>query len=218
MDESTDHRRWGGLLDLPSPSLAPHLLGARVSTFIDGQLVVIRLTEVEAYNGARDPGSHAYRGKTRRNAALFGPPGTAYVYFTYGMHHCANVVCGPDGTASAVLMRAAEVLAGEETVRARRGNSTAPAHLLLSGPARLAQGLGLVLEHNGAAYLEGTAAGPGPALGLENLADAPPEHARGPRTGVSGEGGTEAYPYRYWLPGERSVSPYRRAAPRQRGG
>ena len=110
---------------------------------------MVRLTEVEAYNGSSDPGSHAYRGKTKRNAALFGPPGTAYVYFTYGMHHCANVVCGSEGTASAVLMRAGEVLAGVDVVRARRGNSTGPAHLLLSGPARLAQGLGLGLRQNG---------------------------------------------------------------------
>ncbi|MGL3808003.1 DNA-3-methyladenine glycosylase [Paeniglutamicibacter sp. R2-26] len=210
---------WEALLRLPSTLLAPHLLGAEVSTFIDGHLVRARLTEVEAYNGSDDPGSHAYRGMTKRNAALFGPPGTAYVYFTYGMHHCANVVCGPEGTASAVLLRAAEVLEGEDTVRARRGKpgtSGAPAHLLLSGPARLAQGLGLNLRENGAGYLRGTARGPGPTLGLVNLATIAPAHASGPRTGVSGAGGTEAYPYRYWLPGEPSVSPYRRAAPRRR--
>ncbi|MFF5794183.1 DNA-3-methyladenine glycosylase [Paeniglutamicibacter sp. NPDC012692] len=209
-------RGWDGLLRLPSPSLAPHLLGAHVSSFIDGRLVVVRLTEVEAYNGAFDPGSHAYRGKTKRNAALFGPPGTAYVYFTYGMHHCANVVCGSEGTASAVLMRAGEVLEGEDVVRARRGDSTAPRQLLLSGPARLAQGLGLGLRENGTMYLPGTAAAPGPSLGLENLATFPLAHSSGPRTGVSGAGGSEAYPYRYWLPGEPSVSPYRRAAPRRR--
>nr|WP_281070268.1 DNA-3-methyladenine glycosylase [Paeniglutamicibacter kerguelensis] len=205
------------MLGLDSVRLAPHLLGALVSSFIDGWLVVVRLTEVEAYDGASDPGSHAYRGKTKRNAALFGPPGTAYVYFTYGMHHCANVVCGPEGTASAVLMRAGEVIAGEDVVRARRGNNTGPAHLLLSGPARLAQGLGLSLRENGAAYRQGTAGGPGPSLGLENLATMPLAHCRGPRTGISGEGGGDAYPYRYWLPGEPSVSPYRRAAPRRRG-
>lgn len=212
MDQG-EHRR---LLGLAAPEFCPHLLGARVSSFIDGQLVVIELTEVEAYAGAADPGSHAYRGKTARNAALFGPPGTAYVYFTYGMHHCANVVCGEDGTASAVLLRAGKIITGEATVRARRGNNTGPAHLLLSGPARLAQGLGLSLEHNGKQYMHGTARGPGPSLGLESLAASAPEHSTGPRTGVSGPGGTEAYPYRYWLPGEPSVSRYRRAAPRVR--
>lgn len=205
------------LLALDSVRLAPHLLGALVSSFIDGELVVVRLTEVEAYNGSNDPGSHAYRGKTKRNAALFGPPGTAYVYFTYGMHHCANVVCGSEGTASAVLLRAGEVLAGEDVVRARRGNNAGPAHLLLSGPARLAQGLGLSLRENGASILSGTAGEPGPSLGLENLATIPLARLSGPRTGISGEGGSDAYPYRYWLPGEPSVSPYRRAAPRRRG-
>ena len=205
------------LLALDAVRLAPHLLGALVSSFIGGRLVVVRLTEVEAYDGANDPGSHAYRGKTKRNAALFGPPGTAYVYFTYGLHHCANVVCGSDGTASAVLMRAGEVLTGEDIVRTRRGSNAGPAHLLLSGPARLAQGLGLSLHQNGTNFLEGTAGGPGPSLGLENLATIPLAHSSGPRTGISGEGGSNAYPYRFWLPGERSVSPYRRAVARQRG-
>lgn len=208
-----------GLLDLPSLQLAPHLLGAHVSTFIGGRLVVVRLTEVEAYDGHLDPGSHAYRGKTARNAGLFGPPGTAYVYFTYGMHFCANVVCGQEGTASAVLMRAGEVVSGRETVLARRGNPKGPEAQLLSGPARLAQGLGLTLEHNLARFRDGTAVPPGPDLALGNLAIAPAGYLAGPRTGVAGDGGGEEYPYRFWLPGEPSVSPYRKAAPRKvRGG
>lgn len=211
-----DPEAWEELLALPSTELAPHLLGARVSTFVDGQLVVVRLTEVEAYSGADDPGSHAYRGKTKRNAALFGPPGTAYVYFTYGMHYCANVVCGTDGAASAVLMRAGEVLAGEDVVRARRGQPEVPAPRLLSGPARLAQGLGLDLQQNGAGFLRGTARGPDPSLGLENLAALPSAFSSGPRTGVSGPGGSADYPYRFWLPDESSVSAYRSAAPRSR--
>ncbi|MGB9033365.1 MAG: DNA-3-methyladenine glycosylase, partial [Paeniglutamicibacter sp.] len=156
------------LLALPSMQLAPHLLGARVSSYIGGQLVVVRLTEVEAYDGSGDPGSHAYRGRTARNAGLFGPPGTAYVYFTYGMHHCANVVCGAEGTASAVLMRAGEVVTGLETVLARRGHPKGPETRLLSGPARLAQGLGLTLANNTAGFRDGTAGPPGPELGLEN--------------------------------------------------
>lgn len=203
------------LLALPSMQLAPHLLGASVSSFIDGQLVIVRLTEVEAYDGSMDPGSHAYRGKTARNAGLFGAPGTAYVYFTYGMHHCANVVCGSEGTASAVLMRAGEVLEGLETVLARRGHPRAPEIKLLSGPARLAQGLGLTLANNLASYASGVAGPPGPALGLENLAGSPASYLVGPRIGVAGAGGTEEYPYRFWLPGEASVSSYRKAAPRK---
>lgn len=207
------------LLRLPSLQLAPHLLGAHVSSFIDGNLVVVRLSEVEAYNGAADPGSHAFRGKTARNAGLFGPPGTAYVYFTYGMHYCANVVCGPEGTASAVLLRAGEVIHGLETVLARRGNPKAPEAKLLSGPARLAQGLGLTLEHNTAGFRPGTAPAPGPSLGLENLSPAPTGYLVGPRTGVSGTGGGTDFPYRFWLPGDPSVSPYRKAVPRKgRGG
>ncbi|WP_286135464.1 DNA-3-methyladenine glycosylase [Arthrobacter sp. UCD-GKA] len=200
------------LLALPSMHLAPHLLGARVSSYIGGQLVVVRLTEVEAYDGSGDPGSHAYRGRTARNAGLFGPPGTAYVYFTYGMHHCANVVCGAEGTASAVLMRAGEVVTGLETVLARRGHPKGPETRLLSGPARLAQGLGLTLANNTAGFRDGTAGPPGPELGLENLSGAPHPFLAGPRTGVAGAGGTEEYPWRFWLPGEPSVSPYRRAA------
>ena len=207
------------LLALPSMHLAPHLLGARVSSYIGGQLVVVRLTEVEAYDGSRDPGSHAYRGRTARNAGLFGPPGTAYVYFTYGMHHCANVVCGTEGTASAVLMRAGEVVTGLETVLARRGHPKGPDSKLLSGPARLAQGLGLTLANNTSGYRNGTAGPPGPELGLENLSASPGPFLTGPRTGVAGAGGTEEYPWRFWLPAEPSVSPYRRAAaPKPRGG
>ena len=203
------------ILGLSPTEFAPHLLGAHVSSYVDSQLVVVRITECEAYVGAQDPGSHAYRGKTKRNAALFGPPGTAYIYFTYGMYYCANVVCGQDQIAAGALMRAGEVIIGEDIVRARRSQPTAPKHLLLSGPARLAQGLGLTLELNGSSYRKGIAQGPGDGLGLENLAIDPLPHSTGPRTGVAGIGGSEAYPYRFWLPGERSVSKYRRAAPRK---
>ena len=108
------------LLDVlsgPVLEAAPRLLGAVLRH--DG--VAVRLTEVEAYDGASDPGSHAYRGPTRRNQVMFGPPGRLYTYFTYGMHHCANVVCGSEGTASAVLLRAGEVVEGLELARERRG-------------------------------------------------------------------------------------------------
>ena len=99
----------------------------------------MRLTEVEAYDGPDDPGSHAFRGRTPRNAVMFGPPGFLYVYFTYGMHYCCNVVCGPEGTPSAVLLRAGEVVAGVETARGRRPRSTD--RDLARGPARLCQAL-----------------------------------------------------------------------------
>src|SRR3954452_20417430 len=122
-----------GCAELEGPVLevAPRLLGA---TLRHGE-VAVRLTEVEAYDGANDPGSHAYNGMTRRNEVMFGPPGSLYVYFTYGMHHCCNVVVGPPGNPAAVLVRAGEVVDGLETARARRGRSTD--RDLARGPARL---------------------------------------------------------------------------------
>src|SRR5215217_2588813 len=139
MPRSTDNGP-GDLVDVlsgPVLEVAPRLLGAVLRH--DG--VALRLTELEAYDGAHDPGSHAFRGQTPRNTVMFGPAGHLYTYFTYGMHHCANVVCGPEGTASAVLLRAGEVVDGLELARARRGSS--PDRDLARGPARLCKALGL---------------------------------------------------------------------------
>ena len=102
----------------PVLEVAPRLLGAVVR---HGE-VAVRLTEVEAYDGGNDPGSHAYRGRSDRNATMFGPAGHLYVYFTYGMHHCCNVVCGPSGTPRAVLLRAGEVIEGVDVAAERRGH------------------------------------------------------------------------------------------------
>ena len=125
--------------------VAPALLDA----YVEHAGVRVRICEVEAYDGASDPGSHAYRGLTRRNATMFGPPGHLYCYFTYGMHVCANVVCGPEGTSSALLLRAGEVVEGLVAARARRPRSTD--RDLARGPARLCTALGIELDLDGLA-------------------------------------------------------------------
>ncbi len=140
----------GGLLAGPVLDVAPRLLGA-VLRHAD---VAVRITEVEAYDGPDDPGSHAYRGRTDRNAVMFGPPGRLYVYFTYGMHYCCNVVCGPAGTPSAVLLRAGEVVEGTEAARARRGSAID--RDLARGPARLCQALAISREQNGVELSSGS--------------------------------------------------------------
>ena len=196
--------RWPGRLTGPALEVAPTLLGSVLRHATPEGTVALRLTEVEAYAGADDPGSHAYRGPTRRNEVMFGPAGHLYVYFTYGMHHCCNVVVGTEGTASAVLLRAGEVVEGAELARSRRPRSTQ--RDLARGPARLCTVLAIDGRHNGADL------GAGP-LTLE-LAE-PLEEDRigsGPRVGLR-----EAadHPWRFWLEDEPTVSTYRPAAPRK---
>lgn len=133
--------------------MAPELLGAViVADAGTADEVRARIVEVEAYLGADDPASHAFRGPTPRASIMFGEPGHLYVYLSYGMHHCANVVCAPVGRASAVLLRAAVVEHGEAVVRTRRGEAV-PAARLLSGPGNLCRGLGIVIADNGADLL-----------------------------------------------------------------
>lgn len=166
----------------------------------------MRITEVEAYMGSDDPGSHAFRGQTARNATMFGEAGHLYVYFTYGMHYCANVVCGAPGNATGLLLRAGEVVRGSETARRRRGNPKLDRDLA-RGPARLAQALGIDRALDGCDVFSDR-------LRLE-LPDHPADPAHlmtGPRVGVSGPGGSPTYPWRYWLAGEPTVSVYRPAA------
>ncbi|MFD5279050.1 DNA-3-methyladenine glycosylase [Pseudarthrobacter sp. NPDC058362] len=191
--------------------LAPLLLGAVLTHESREGPVSVRLTEVEAYLGPEDslhpdPGSHTYRGPTPRNAPMFGPAGHLYVYFTYGMHHCTNIVCGPPGTASALLLRAGEIVDGLELARKRRHTSRTAADLA-SGPARLAKALGLTTADSGRDALA-----PPFALVL------PPRPAgavsSGPRVGVSGAGGSGEYAWRYWITGDPTVSRYKAAKPR----
>jgi DNA-3-methyladenine glycosylase len=139
------------------------------------------VVEVEAYLGRDDPASHAHRGPTPRAAVMFGPPGHLYVYLSYGVHFCANVVCEPAGVAGAVLLRAASVERGEEVVRARRGGAAArlPAPALLRGPGNLGTGLGLSLTDNGLDLCD-------PAARLRLIRrEAEVPLAIGPRVGIS---------------------------------
>lgn len=193
--------------DRPVLSVAPELLGCVVEHATAEGVVAVRLTEVEAYDGASDPGSHAYRGRTPRNEVMFGPPGHVYVYFSYGMHWCANVVCGEVGRASAVLLRAGEVVAGAEVARRRR-RAAGGDRELASGPARLASALGLTRAENGADACD-------PASPLRVLppgGSTAPVRA-GPRVGLARAADR---PWRFWLEGEPTVSVYRPHTPKRR--
>ena len=204
--------------DRPPVEVAPDLLGCVLEHETDEGLVAVRLTEVEAYAGETDAASHAYRGRTERNAVMFGPPGHAYVYFTYGMHFCVNVVCMPSGIARAVLLRAGRVIAGEDlAARRRRGRRPAAAVMvardLARGPARLCQALAIDRAENGADLCS-----PAGELRLRSADNEP--HAggaavieAGPRVGVSAA--TEI-PWRFWLAGDPTVSAYRPSKTRVR--
>lgn len=223
-----------GLLELPALAVAPALLGATIT----GRGVTVRITEVEAYMGEIDPGSHAFRGLRPRNRHLFGRPGTLYAYRSYGIHTCLNIVSGPDGSASGSLLRGGEVVDGLDLARDRRGARVADVGLA-RGPGNVGQALGARLEDDGSNALDGT--GPytvrlSPVHGLEarlavltdpSVRDAvattdgleavlaaapglPSGIATGPRTGIRGVAGGSGFPWRFWLAGEPTVSAYRR--------
>jgi DNA-3-methyladenine glycosylase len=197
--------------DRPVLEVAPDLLGRELRHDAPEGPVAIRITEVEAYAGPDDPGSHAFRGQTPRNAVMFGPGGFVYVYFTYGMHWCMNLVCGGRGDASAVLLRAGEVVLGDALARERR-TTTASARDLARGPARLTVALGVDKTYDGA-----DATDPDSPLRVLPGAGRRPSRRRirrGPRVGVAGDGA--ARPWRFWLDGEPTVSAYRPAVSRRR--
>jgi DNA-3-methyladenine glycosylase len=189
----------------PAEDVAPELLGCLlVRDSAEGRRL-LRITEVEAYAGPLDPASHGYKGKTPRNAVMFGPPGYLYVYFTYGMHFCINFVCSPPGECSAVLIRAGEIVEGVDLARAAR--SDASDRDLARGPARLTKALGLAREDNGLDLCDG-----GP-LTVMQRESADFTVATGPRVGVSS---AAEIPWRFWIEGDKTVSAYKAHKPRVR--
>ncbi|MFC8680710.1 DNA-3-methyladenine glycosylase [Microbacterium ureisolvens] len=202
----------GDLRGLPA-DVAPSLLGARLTTVVEGEKVVVRLTEVEAYHGRGtgalpDPGSHARMGPTARNATMWGEPGHLYVYLSHGIHSCVNVVCGPDGVAGGILLRAGQVIEGTDAATRRRPAARTPRDLA-RGPGRLGDAVGLRHPfHDGIDAITGLPRH-GAKARLELLIDPLAEVASGPRVGVAGVAGTAAFPWRYWIPGDPTVSPFR---------
>lgn len=184
----------------PAEEVAPDLLGAVLTHATPEGTVSITITETEAYSGAADPASHAYRGRTPRNAVMFGPAGHLYVYRSHGLHWCANVVTGADGIASAVLIRAGRVIEGEDLARERRGDKVESPRLA-RGPGNFCQALGITAEHNGTDLLTDVSV---------VLSEGEPVRAAlirvGPRVGVSK---AHDWQHRFYLAGDPTVSAYR---------
>jgi DNA-3-methyladenine glycosylase len=209
--------------DRSALEVAPALLGCVLEHSTADGVVAVSLSEVEAYMGAADPASHAYRGMTARNAVMFGPPGHAYVYFTYGMHFCVNVVCGPPGLPEAVLLRAGRVVGGEELARRRRGfDPTRAPRDLARGPARLCQALAINRSQDGADLCDPAgelrlraSADDGAAMGKARGSSGVGKQPRievGPRVGISK---AADIPWRFWLAQDPTVSVYRPGIPRR---
>ncbi len=193
--------------------VAPRLLGGLLTTVVAGESVALRITEVEAYHGLGtgirpDPGSHARMGPTDRNATMWGDAGHLYVYLSHGIHSCVNVVCGPAGVAGGVLLRAGEVVAGADVAARRRPAARSPRELA-RGPGRLGDAVGLRHAlHDGIDAIAGVPrAGATARLDLRAVPLAQVE--AGPRVGVAGIAGTDAFPWRFWIAGDATVSPFR---------
>ncbi len=189
-------------LDTDPLTAAVRLLGA----VLTAGGVSARVVEVEAYGGPPegpwpDAASHSYRGPTTRNMVMFGPAGRLYTYRSHGIHVCANVSCGPDGAAAAVLLRAAVVQSGVATVRQRRGPAVVPAGLA-RGPGNLCAAMGISMDHNGADVFDARS-----PVRLQ-LSEPGSEYLTGPRVGVSAAADRA---WRLWLPGRAEVSAYRRS-------
>ncbi|MCP1428141.1 DNA-3-methyladenine glycosylase [Microbacterium foliorum] len=218
MSSEALHRATRAELSGLAAEVAPQLLGGELRTLVAGAEVRVRLTEVEAYHGQgtgpqADPGSHARMGRTARNATMWGEPGHLYVYLSHGIHSCVNVVCGPEGQAGGILMRAGEVVDGADAVAVRRRVATPLTRTALRdlarGPGRFGQAVGLRHPiHDGIDAITGAEfEGARAELWLrdEPITDV----ATGPRVGVAGVAGTEAFPWRFWIAGDPTVSPFR---------
>jgi DNA-3-methyladenine glycosylase len=193
--------------DRPALEGAPELLGCLLS---DG-VITVRVVEVEAYMGEADPASHSFRGQTARNAAMFGPPGRLYVYFTYGMHWCMNAVCGPDAEPSAVLLRAGEVVSGKAEAELRRPQ-VRPVDRA-RGPARLTRLLTVNGEDTGADLTA-----PDSPLTLRAGSPVAADDVKtGPRVGLNPRLGEAAWwPWRWWVASSPAVSVFRTGGSRVR--
>ncbi|MFL0410030.1 DNA-3-methyladenine glycosylase [Microbacterium paludicola] len=196
--------------------VAPRLLGGLLSTSLPDGDVTVRITEVEAYHGLgsgdiADPGSHARMGPTARNATMWGEAGHLYVYLSHGIHSCVNVVCGPVGRGDGILLRAGEIVAGTDVARRRReAKGVARTDRdLARGPGRLGDAIGLRHAlHDGIDAVTGEPRADAVAR-LQVLERPLAEIATGPRVGVAGIAGTAAYPWRFWIPGDPTVSVFR---------
>jgi DNA-3-methyladenine glycosylase len=211
--------------DRPSTDVAPDLLGCVLWHASSTGLVAARLVEVEAYRGPIDPASHAFRGPTARNAVMFGPPGHAYVYFSYGMHYCVNLVCQPAGLGEAVLIRAGAVVSGADLARRRRyglpdadggtgKDSRQRERDLARGPGRLCQALGIDRSLDGAdACAASGPVGISPPHAFEQPEVAASAAIRtGPRVGISRAADR---PWRFWLADDGHVSAYKSLRPKE---
>jgi len=202
--------------DRPVLTVATALLGCVLEHRTQDGVVAAEIVEGEAYRGESDPASHAFRGKTPRNAVMFGEPGHAYVYFTYGMHYCVNLVCQPPGEAGAVLLRAGRIVEGAALAAARRapvaGSRVITDRELARGPARLCQALGISRPQDGADVCDPD--GPLRVLAPPGFTGLPAESiSHGPRVGVR-LGAQEQW--RFWITDEPAVSVYRPHVPKRR--